>query len=151
MVESFDEYYETRFTGQQEWYSQKATWNKQWYIRLRVAVVVIAALIPLTISIIGTASTLTAPLLYSLSLLLITTEAILSSLNLQENWINYRTTSEALKKEREFFRTRTGPYHRENTDNPETRFVERVEELISSENRVWRVVTDQDREKPRAQ
>ena len=146
MVKNFDEYFEGRFADQQNWYSRKASWNKTWYRRLRVAVVTLAAAIPITVSVLPTSSPLSVPVLYILSFLLITTEAILSTSNLQENWMNYRTTSEALKKEREYFRTGTGPYADRNDDDTEALFIERVEDLISTEHRVWRISTERERE-----
>lgn len=61
----------------------------------------------------------------------------------QENWINYRTTSETLKKEIHFYEAGISPY--DNAKDKETLFVERVESLISRENTLW-VITHEKEE-----
>jgi len=53
----------------------------------------------------------------------------------QENWINYRMTSETLKKEKHFYDTDLDDY--DDSDDKEALFVERMEPLISRENYLW--------------
>ncbi len=52
----------------------------------------------------------------------------------QENWIQYRCTTEALMHEKFLFMTRTEPYDQ---DPPFPFLVHRVESLISTENSSW--------------
>ena len=68
----------------------------------------------------------------------------LKTFKYQENWINYRTTSETLKKEIYFYEA--GIHGYENTDDKEALFVDRVESLISRENTMW-VITHEKEEK----
>jgi hypothetical protein len=60
---------------------------------------------------------------------------ILKTFKYQENWINYRTTCETLRKEIHFYRAPLGDYR--DSDDREALFVERVESLISRENTMW--------------
>ena len=59
----------------------------------------------------------------------------LKTFKFQENWINYRTTCETLKKEIHFYEAGIGEYA--NAEDKEVLFVERVENLISRENTLW--------------
>ena len=59
----------------------------------------------------------------------------LKTFKYQENWINYRTTCETLRKEIYFYTAGVGEYR--DIDERESLFVERVESLISRENTMW--------------
>ena len=59
----------------------------------------------------------------------------LKAFKFQENWISYRTTCELLKKEYIYYNSKTKDY--KNSEDPESLFIERVEELISRENTFW--------------
>jgi hypothetical protein len=52
----------------------------------------------------------------------------------QERWIDYRTTAEALKKEKFLFVTKTEPY---DGDDAFPILVQRMENLVSKENVTW--------------
>jgi len=52
-----------------------------------------------------------------------------------ENWVNYRTTCETLKKEIHFFDAGIDEY--KDSQDKEGLFVKRVEALISRENTLW--------------
>ncbi|MBC6721369.1 DUF4231 domain-containing protein [Treponema sp. Marseille-Q4130] len=56
----------------------------------------------------------------------------------QEKWIYYRTTIEQLKREREFFLTRTGVYLEKELPSSFNLFVENCENIMSSENNAWK-------------
>jgi hypothetical protein len=59
----------------------------------------------------------------------------LKTFKFHENWINYRTTSETLKKEMHLYRAGVGEYS--NAKDREVLFVERVESVISCDNTLW--------------
>ena len=67
------------------------------------------------------------------------TVAILAGLialfRFHENWISYRTTSESLKHEKYLYSTDTYPYNKEDKFSI---LVNNVEQIISSENSVWK-------------
>lgn len=60
---------------------------------------------------------------------------ILQTSKYKENWINYRTTAETLRKEIHFYRLGSGDYR--DSEDREALFVERVESLISREYTLW--------------
>ncbi len=60
---------------------------------------------------------------------------LLSLNKYQENWVNYRTTAEDLKKEKYMFITQSPPYQYE--EDSFQILVQRVESLISKENSGW--------------
>jgi hypothetical protein len=68
----------------------------------------------------------------------------LKSFKFQENWLNYRTICETLKKERYYYDAGLSGY-KEAADR-EALFIERVESLISRENSLWLTVQQQNKE-----
>src|SRR5262245_32548333 len=50
------------------------------------------------------------------------------------NWITYRSTAEALKREKHLFLATAGPY---GAENPHSLLAERVESLVSQEHAKW--------------
>ena len=131
-----DEYMTQRLDDQIQWYDAKSTQNQCWYKGLRTVQFAAAALIPFLTGVLtteGVASKLVVGLL-GVAIAIIT--ATLDLFRFQEHWIEYRTTSETLKKERLLFLTESDPYGHEIS----TRFqllVQRVEGLISKENSNW--------------
>ena len=73
-----------------------------------------------------------------LSVVLASTTAAVKTFKFQENWLNYRTVAEALKKEKHYYNA--GAIEYATTENKKQLFVERVEALISRENSLWMVV-----------
>ena len=69
----------------------------------------------------------------------------LETFKLQENWINYRTICETLRKEIHYYNAGIGEY--EHTDNKKKMFVQRVEAIISRENTLWLEHTDINRKR----
>lgn len=71
---------------------------------------------------------------------------LVRAFNYQENWINYRTTSETLKKEMYYYKAKLSDYH--DAEDPEAIFVQRVESLISRENTMWLICQTPKKELP---
>jgi hypothetical protein len=61
--------------------------------------------------------------------------AALKTFKYQENWINYRTTCETLKKEKYLYDAGLSDYQ-ESVDR-EAQFVDRLEALLVRENSIW--------------
>ena len=59
----------------------------------------------------------------------------LETFKFEENWVNYRTTCETLKKEIHFLDAGIDEY--KDSQDKEGLFVKRVEALISRENTLW--------------
>lgn len=139
MVENFDDFYEF-YEGQFEWYDNKAVRNKWMHRLMKGAQIVLAAILPVAVSLFPvTSSTVWKNTIIIAAVLLIILEALESYLNYQKKWMNYRTTAEGLRREEQIFKTRTDEY--EGVDDPEQVFVERVLALTSQENRYWEITT----------
>ena len=125
------EYFEERLETQIKWYSDKSSRCKLWYSWLRIIEIVAAAIIPLLA---GMAIPNGNWIIGSLGMLIAISAATGNHFKYHENWIQYRSTSEALKHEKYLFRVRTSPYDGENCFQL---LVQRVEALISKENTNW--------------
>jgi hypothetical protein len=132
-----EQYIQKRLQHQIDWYSNKSLRNQRIFKRLRIAEIVAAALIPflsgLSISlssfrIVGTI------IVGALGMSVAIIAGVLSLGQHQEHWVDYRTVSENLKKEKVFFETKVAPY---NGDDSFKLLVQRVETLVSSENANW--------------
>ena len=67
---------------------------------------------------------------------------------LQEHWISYRSTAEALKHERYLYLARAGPYTGEDRHRA---LAERIEGLVSQEHAKWAATSQQPTERPPGQ
>ena len=128
----FKKYLDNRYVTQIDWYDSNATWNQRVYKAIQWSVIVLSAVVPVLIAIgIGWQRWLAVVIA---ALVSIGTSG-LKAFKYQENWINYRTTCETLRKEIYYYKARANNYR--NSDDPEALFVERVEALISRENTFW--------------
>ena len=132
----FSAYLTNRYRNQIHWYDTKAQRNQKVYTWLQWTLIILAAITPILIELklppIGAGflqwATVTSAIVAILS-------AGLKTFKYQENWINYRTTCETLRKEEHFYDADVGDYA--DATNKEALFVERVESLISRENTMW--------------
>jgi hypothetical protein len=132
-----EEYIQERLQDQIDWYDRKSTENQQAFKRLRKAEIIAAALIPFASGL--TASVEGAVIIGSIvtGILGVAITIFASFLALgqhQENWIEYRTTCESLKKEKFMFQAGVEPY---DGDDSFSLLVQRVETLVSKENTNW--------------
>jgi hypothetical protein len=134
----FEEYVNGRYCEQVRWYDRKSIDNKRWYLCLEWGLIIIAAVTPILVMMHLT------PLsrYHFLNWLPVVTSGLvavlasaLKTFKFQENWANYRTTCETLRKEIHLYRFGVGAYAA--ADEREKFFVERVESLISRENTLW--------------
>jgi hypothetical protein len=141
-----DTYLKERVEDQIAWYDRRGAFNKRWFISLRAVEIAAAATVPFlsgfagnlwigaTVGIIGIIITLCA--------------GVTHLCQFQERWIEYRTTAEALKKEKFLFVTKTEPY---DSDDAFPILVQRMESLVSKENVTWaQYLTKPDKEKAKA-
>lgn len=125
----FEEYLNGRYTKAVEYYDEKSTSNKKIYYVFQIAIIVIAAITPVLAVL-----ELKWPTVIAAFLVAIAT-GIIKFTKLEENWINYRTTCETLKKEPYLMKAELSDYA--NCDDKFKLFVDRVESLISREHTVW--------------
>jgi len=128
----FERYLKDRYYDQIEWYSEKARFNKRWYQIIQLLTIIVSALIPAIVCF-GGESFEWIPAVLSIFIAILT--GALNLFKFQENWANYRTTAENLKKEKWYFDARVGEYAY--VEDPKALFVERVESLISKEHSDW--------------
>lgn len=129
-----EDYLTQRVDDQISWYDSKSQWNQKWYKRLRNIEIIAAATIPFLSGYITQEQPWINIVIGILGALIAVIAGTIGLYNFQENWIEYRTTSESLKHEKYLFLTTTEPY---NIDEPFSLFVQRVESLISTENSKW--------------
>jgi Protein of unknown function (DUF4231) len=128
-----EQYIEQRLDDQISWYDRKSGANQLWFKRLRFAEIVAAAIIPFLSGFAG-GSLLIKIAIGALGVVVAVIASLLALLRLQEHWISYRTTAEALKTEKFLFLTQTQPY---DTGNAFHLLVQRVEALLSKESAQW--------------
>lgn len=132
---NFQQYCEERLDNQIKWYSDKSSKNKYWHYSLKIIETIIASSVSLM--------TLYVDFWYFkiivavLGVLLIAVYNIHTFCKFQENWIEYRKTSEILKHEKYMFLASSGIYNTEKSDIPFKILVERCETIISHENINW--------------
>ena len=134
--DKFNEYVTNRYEEEIAWYEKRAAYYKQWYNACQWAVLILSASLPvLTLLLNDDKGGDYKFLIAFMGIILAVGTAALKTFKFQENWLNYRTTAETLKKEKYFYSARIAGY--EKSDNREALFIKRVESLISRENTIW--------------
>jgi L-cystine uptake protein TcyP (sodium:dicarboxylate symporter family) len=128
-----DEYILSRLDDQIEWYSLKSNYAKFMHQIFRVFVIIFSSVIPLVAGI-DFNQNIKNITLSTIGFLITVLVGLSSLFKFQENWTEYRTTSETLKHEKMLFLTKSGPY---NSEESFKTLVLRTENLISRENSAW--------------
>jgi hypothetical protein len=127
-----------RLEDQINWYDRKSGSNQRWFKGLKVAQIIVGGLIAFC-------ATFRHGLLNYLPGLLGVVVVVLEGLQglyqFQHNWINYRGTSEQLKREKYLWLAKAGPYA--SADHPDVLLAERIEDLISREQTSWVALKEQ--------
>jgi hypothetical protein len=119
-----------RLDSQLGWYEEKSRHHKRWYQVLKVAQIVIAAAIPV-VAAAGASATVAG----ALGAVIVILEGLQQLFRFQENWIAYRITAEALKREKSLCLAKAGAYA--GADRPDALLAERVERIITRESGAW--------------
>ena len=123
-----------RLNDQIEWYDRKSGTNQFWYKWIKLAQLVLAALIPVL-------SLVEVPwwrwITAALGGLIVVLEGVQQLWQFNNLWITYRSTAEQLKHEKYLFLAFGGPYSGLNTDEALKLLSERVEEQVSTEHAKW--------------
>lgn len=131
----YEEYAKYRLDDQIDWYDKKSQFEKKWYYHIRTLQLVLSASIPILTGFVLDYHWI-LKIIAIIGALITVLEGVSSVKKYHEKWIQYRTISEALKKEKYTFSARAGVYDSENIDVLKT-LVERCENIISSENINW--------------
>src|SRR5262249_53999523 len=104
MIQSTDPTWD-RLEEQLAWYDRKSQSAQQTYKRLKLAQIVIAAVVPIV-------AALEAPALATATIaaVVVVLEGVQQLYQWQTLWITYRSTAEALKHERYLYLAHAGPY-----------------------------------------
>lgn len=131
-TEKFEKYLTDRYLDQINWYSDRAGRNKSLYQLFQWGVIILSASVPVLLtSIPETHQWITI----CVSVVLAIGTTALKTFKFQENWINYRSVAETLKKEKFFFDANLHEYSV--SEDKMSLFVKRIESLISRENTLW--------------
>lgn len=128
------EYLADRVDDQISWYDYKSRRNKRAYQWLRVLEICAAGLIPFLTGYVDDQDGRMKFTIGLLGVMVAVVAGILALFKLQENWLQYRATCEALKHEKFCFLTQAPPY---DTAQSFSIFVQRIENIISQENSNW--------------
>ena len=130
---SAQDYVEQRLDDQITWYDHKSSRTQSWFKGLRFAEIIGAATIPFLSGFSGDSLRIKIAI-GALGVVVAVIASLLGLLHLQEHWISYRATAEALKREKFLFLTQTLPYDKADAFHL---LVQRVEALLSRENSEW--------------
>jgi hypothetical protein len=118
-----------RLEDQLNWYDRKSTAAQHAYKRMKVFELVVAAAIPVAAGL-HAAAAVTA----SLGAIVVVCEGTQQLYQWHANYVQYRSTAEALKHERALYLAHAGPYR--HTDRHRV-LAERIEGLVSQEHAKW--------------
>jgi len=138
-----------RLNDQIDWYDRKSIQNQRWFKRLRLAEIVLAASIPF-LSGLTNAEPWSKWLIGLFGVAISVIAAALGLFKFEQNWVEYRTTCETLKKEKYLYLMRAALYGGSNTDEENaTILTQQVEGIISRQNTDWSRYVAQNREEKR--
>lgn len=131
-----ENYIKNRLLDQVEYYDKSSKKLQREYYAISITSIVILAIIPVI--------TLLPEHLCFYKYLIAGASAILSMLNsillvrkTKDNWLEYRTTSEALQSELEKYRCCVGSYNKATSEERFRVFVETCEKIMSTEHVGW--------------
>ncbi|MFX3616272.1 MAG: DUF4231 domain-containing protein [Sporolactobacillus sp.] len=149
-VRTLDEcnYLKERLDDQINWYSKKSQSCQKKYKVLKRIEMALAATIPVLTSVaigLNSYQMIMSSTIGLFGACIAVLEGFISLGKYHENWIEYRSVCETLKKEKYMYLTKTGIYRE--GDAEETTFttlVERTESIISNENVNWASLNSND-------
>lgn len=120
----------TRLKSQLQWYDARSESAQSAYRRVKVAQLVVGALVPVVVLLPGVNPVIPA----GLGAVVVLLEGLQQLYQWQTNWVQYRSTAESLKHEMFLFLAASGPYRGEDRARV---LAERVEGLVSQEHARW--------------
>ena len=119
-----------RLETQLAWHNKKSTTNQRSYNVLKVLEILAAGGIPLV-------ATHSATIAATLGVLVVLFEGIQHLFQFQQNWLLFRSTCEALTKEKYLFIAKADVYSETDPETAKKLLAQRVESLISTEHTKW--------------
>ena len=128
------EYLQYRVYDQIKWFDAKSAFNQKMYKSFRLAEIVAAALIPFLVGYHDRHPVF--PFVTGfLGVLIVVLKGMEQLYKYHENWIAYRSTNEAIKREMFLFESGTEPYSQTDAF---AKFVQNIEVILSEENKKWK-------------
>ena len=126
-----------RLEDQIAWYDRRSASNKLWHHTLKIVVIVAGALIPFFTGFLWSVQGAEVGRWCAAiaGVVVVILESMQHLCQFQWNWLRYRTTAEALKREKHLFLGKAGPYA--DADDLRKMLVERTEACISQEHGAW--------------
>lgn len=140
------EYIMQRVDKQINWYDDKSKNAQKYYKLYQLIEIGCAALIPILSGYTMKIWWLSV-IVAILGSVIAAIESIVRLYHFHENWLEYRTTCELLRNEKNLYLMSSGPYA-DAPENKEQLFVRNVETLISSENSKWKNFESEARQIP---
>ena len=128
-----ESYLKERVKDQEEWMERKSGSSKRSFQSGKLIVIILSVSIPLLVTLLDQHAYIKY-IIAGVGVLIAAVEGILSLYDFQNNWISYRQTLEALKREKFFFATKSSVYK---ADKSFQFFVERIETILTVENKNW--------------
>jgi hypothetical protein len=119
-----------RLQGQIGWYDRNAASNQRWFKLIKVAQIVLGALVP-----VAAAADADRWLLGSFGAGVVVLEGVQQLFQFHRNWIKYRATCEALRREEHLYQAGAGDYA--SAPSPLQLLAERLEQLVGQETAEW--------------
>jgi len=134
---SIEKYKKERYDDQLKWYTNQASNNKKKYYILQVIIIVLSSVVTLSVA---TGMHFEEMVIWNFTSLFVSALVVLFTslqkiFRFHENWVEYRSTEEQMKKERSFFEFKCGDYS--DSQFPDQLFIERIESLLSKQNTSW--------------
>ena len=121
-----------RLEDQISWYDRNSLSAQRTFKRCKVVEIIAAALIPFVT---GFRFSEGAWIAGALGVVVTAIEGVIHLNQYQQNWVNYRSTCEALKHEKYLHMAKAGPYA--SAAEPRSLLAERIESLVSQEHAKW--------------
>ncbi len=125
-----------RLEDQLGWYDRKSVAAQQAYKRVKLSQLIVGAAVPVV-----AALEVSAAVTATLAAYVVIAEGAQQLYQWQTNWVQYRSTAEALKHEKYLYLANAGPY---STDDRHRVLAERLEGLVSQEHAKWTEARQQD-------
>jgi hypothetical protein len=121
-----------RLENQIAWYDRNSLNAQRTYKRCKVVEIIAAALIPFLSGLrFGEAAWIAG----GLGVVVTAIEGVIHLNQYQQNWITYRSTCEALKREKYLYLAKAGPYA--SAADPHPLLADRIDSVVSQEHAKW--------------
>lgn len=137
-------YMKERVDDQIGWYSRKSSFCQKRYKALKVTTLLFSVTIPFLTGIIETLGWMIY-VIGGMGVAIAAIEGIQSLYKYKDNWLQYRMTSETLKREKLLYQTLAGDYAA--AQDPFKLFVLHAEQIMAGEQEQWRGYIAQEEEK----